>query len=230
MTRRRLMALLIALVGAGAVDAPRSAMAVGTDQNLTLTPDEMASLRQDCIRPMVWGGFTEHSAMLEIALDFIRSGVSTPVDAAWISAEVERQWEEKLAAQATWPARTDWDRLDDAFTRLNVQRIIALHHAGITLSDGHSDIAERWQQLGGGASGVEGYAFYHGQDVERVLETGDLSVAFGAMPNSSLSAQDVAGRVATELEAAGFKVVRPVDAETRLLVIGVDWKKRSPVE
>jgi hypothetical protein len=86
-------------------------------------------------------------------------------DEAFLRAAVAPEFAKKAAAEPTWPECTDCDRLDVAFAELNSAGIIALQNAGMTMSDGLSDVAEVLRQRG--RKGVRGYCFYHGQDLDQ---------------------------------------------------------------
>ncbi|MFC7105014.1 DUF6891 domain-containing protein [Nonomuraea rubra] len=80
-----------------------------------------------------------------------------------------------LAAQAGWPAVTDNDRLSLAMGELAMAGIVAREHYTCCMSCG---IAEMGREISG-LSGVRGYVFYHGQDVERAVAGGGVYLAFG---------------------------------------------------
>jgi hypothetical protein len=208
------------LLGA-AVLGPASAV-------LALPPDDQASLRKDCIRPYVWGGFETREGVYEAAETFLGEPELTDADKAWIKAEIEREWEAKKKAEATWPDKTDFDRLDAVFQALDKSGILALHNAGNTQSDARSDAGQAWHERGGLKSGLRGFIFYHGQDLERVINDGQLYIGFGLFEGSDAKPIDIARAATDALAGAGFKVTMPPDEDQRILITGIDWKKRSP--
>ena len=114
-----------------------AAVLSGATAALALSPEDQDSLRKDCIHPFVWGGFETREGVYEAAETFLGEPELTDADKAWIKAEIERQWAEKNKAEATWPEKTDFDRLDAAFQALDKSGILALHNAGNTQSDSH---------------------------------------------------------------------------------------------
>jgi len=134
---------------------------------------------------------------------------------------------QQRAEEASWPKRTDCDRLDTAFAALEAQGIIALHNAGNTQSDGLSDASEHYHEAGGAASGYTGYCFYHWQDVQSVLERGKLYLAFGAIDGDDTSGVAVGRCIKAVLEATGFKVEWNGSIKTRLCVTGLRWQRRA---
>jgi hypothetical protein len=181
-----------------------------------------------CIARLVWGGFDTKADIHDAAIYQTQPPVQSPVDLAWLDKKIAQEWAKKRTAEATWPARTDFDRLDDVFKSLRSAGVLALHNAGNTQSDAHSDAGEEWHRLGGPKSELKGFVFYLGQDVEGVITDGNLYIGFATTPNSPWTALELIQRTVLELKTAGFAVVAPKDVDTRILVTGLDWKKRSP--
>ena len=119
---------------------------------------------------------------------------------------------------------TDCDRLDEAFESLRTQGIVALHNAGYTMSDGHSDVAEALAARDAGR--FFGFCFYHGQDVERAVSSGELWLAFGALQEDDERKREAGQAVRGALEKAGLHVQWDGNPETRILV-RLDWKRRG---
>jgi hypothetical protein len=203
---------------------------LGIPAAMALSSDDQRSLRDDCIRTLVWGGFDDREQIFEAAETHLGEPELKPDEIAWITAEIGRQWTEKRTAEASWPAKTDWDRLDAVFSALDDGGIIALHDAGNTQSDSISDASEIWHDRGGENSKIAGFVYYHGQDVERVLETGELYIGYGAFGGDPAASLAVAQRAAAALSAAGFNVVTPTDAKQRILIKGITWQKCSPAD
>jgi hypothetical protein len=139
-----------------------------------------------------------------------------------IAEEVQR----KRAEERTWPAVTDCDRLDRVFESLEEQGILALQNAGYTQSDGLSDVCQFYHEAGGERSGIEGYCFYHGQDLERVMASGELCLAFGHVSGEDEPGVEIGCRIKRTFEAAGFTVEWDGSVKTRLLVKDIRWQRR----
>jgi hypothetical protein len=205
-----------------------TAVLSGATAALALSPEDQESLRKDCIRPYVWGGFETRDGVYEAAETHLDEPELTDADKAWIKAEIEREWADKKKAEETWPEKTDFDRLDAVFQALDKSGILALHNAGNTQSDSRSDAAQAWHERGEEKSGLRGFIFYHSQDVEHVLQDGQLHIGFGVFKSGDVKLIEIA-RVASEaLTKAGFRVTMPSNEDERILVTGIDWKKRSP--
>lgn len=141
-----------------------------------------------------------------------------------VKAEVERQ----RAEQQSWPAVTDCDRLDQVFASLEKEGVLALHNAGLTPSEGIAEMSDRYHQAGGAASDIVGYCFYHRQDMEYVLETGMLSLAFGDIKGDNHRGVKIGERIRDSLEAAGFEVAWNGSIKDKLTIKGFRWQRRAP--
>ena len=177
----------------------------------------------DAIKSHVWSGFSSPAVVDQLIDDLLEGDA----DEAFLRAAVGPEFARKQAAEATWPQTTDCDRLDAAFETLNVHGIIALQNAGYTLSDGISDVAEVLHTRG--REGVQGYCFYHGQDLERAMAGEGIMLAFGSLDDDQTHKLAVGQRVREILESCGFTVQWNGDSETRLNLPGLDWKRRGPV-
>jgi hypothetical protein len=117
------------------------------------------------------------------------------------------------------------------FDALTDSGILALQNAGYTLSEGLDDVAQAYHEAGGERSGITGFCFYHRQDLEGVLESGELCLAFGAVSGEAAEGIEVGRRVADALTAAGFAVEWGGTFEQRITVKGIRWqrgKQRHP--
>lgn len=180
------------------------------------------------IRLLAAAGFDTREEIREAAEYFVASPAELPApDRAWIAEEVGRAVADKRAMESGWPAATDFDRLDAVFDTLNDRGVIALHRAGTTQHEGQEEIAEAWRARSDPGR-VVGYVFYHGQDVERVIETGELWLSYGAVEGSPETPQGVAAIVVAALARVGFNVAAPPNVDTRICIKGLAWRKRSP--
>src|SRR5262245_20208383 len=104
--------------------------------------------------------------------------IEDPTQADATDFFINAEWSAKRKAERKWPAETDCDRLEQAFRSLREAGVITVENAGYTTSDGHheTDLAVARE----GAGRFHGYVFYHGQDLERVVHSGQLYLAFGS--------------------------------------------------
>ncbi len=176
----------------------------------------------DAVRRYVWSGFYDTDGIVEI----IDESIFQPgeIDQDWLRAEIEKTFRKKRAVERTWPVTTDCDRLDRVFEALEERNVLALQNAGYTQSDGLSDVAQFYHEAGGEQSDIEGYCFYHGQDLERVMEDGELCLAFGHVSGEDEKGVEIGHRIKGAFEVAGFAVEWDGTIKTRLLVKGIKWQ------
>lgn len=141
---------------------------------------------------------------------------------------IQMEFETHDADEASWPRETDCDRLESAFAAISSQGIVALQNAGYTMSDGHEEVDEALDPHPRGT--FNGYCFYHGQDLERAVETGQLFIAFGDLRDTPGGKLAIGRVVRDAFSAEGLNCEWNDDAEKRILVTGIDWKRRRPRE
>src|SRR5262245_49216644 len=107
----------------------------------------------DTIKTCVWSGFYDEDDVQQVIDDVLEE----EADEEMLRAAVAPEFEKKAAAERTWPAETDCDRLDQAFETMNASGIIALQNAGYTMSDGLDDVGELVHERG--RKNTKGYCF-----------------------------------------------------------------------
>jgi hypothetical protein len=136
------------------------------------------------------------------------------------------EFEQRFAEEATWPSETDCDRIDRVFGAMPSLGIVAIQRAGYTMSDGHHEVDEALASHPPGT--FKGYCFYHEQDVQAALETGNLRLAFGDLEDTVEGKVRVGKAVRDVFVGAGFECEWAGDANTRIVIKGIDWKRRMP--
>jgi hypothetical protein len=185
--------------------------------------DDLAYLREQ-VGILITGGFFNEDDLETFLTELAFDPHSAP-HASSVRGHARAAFAAKRVAEADWPPVTDWDRLAAAFTALEAAGILALHNAGTTTSDAHSDA---WDLIGRDAKGAwRGFAFYHGQDVERAISSGALYIGFDAVAEGSAAKQAVGAAIVAALKAKGFAPEWNGDPETRLNVPGIVWQKRT---
>jgi hypothetical protein len=180
------------------------------------------------IRRHVWAGtYDAEEIAIIVGEEFYSPG---QVDYDWLRARIGEAFRSKRSEEATWPAVTDCDRLDRVFEGLEAQGILVEQDAGLTKSDGLEIVTKAYEdaKADGEGESIEGYCFYHGQDWEWVMKTGDLWLAFGHFSGDEARGVDIGRRIERAFKAAGFTVEWDGSIESRLLIKGVRWQRRSP--
>ena len=189
-----------------------------------MTDDE--KYLRDSIRVWVWGGFYDQERAVEHLDDLFADDPDLTVDKAAMRKVLNAEFAAKAAAEKTWPKETDCDRLDRAFDELHRAGICALHNAGYTQSDGHSDVAEVLHEEG--REKFRGFCFYHGQDLERAVNGSGLLIAFGDLDEVEADMIAVGHAVVAALTKHGFKTEWDGTPKRRIDITNIDWKRRTP--
>jgi len=182
------------------------------------------------IRHQVWGGFADPSEIAEAVIeDYLDPNDSARYPLARVLSMVLSEWKAKARAELSWPERTDWDRLDEAFDELFEHDILALHCAGVTQSDGWGDVLEVGDEIEREEGlTVKGGCFYHQQDVDVAVDGHGLYLTFGGIAER-MEAVAVGELVASEVRRQGLKVTWDGQEGSRIHV-AMDWKKRYEPE
>lgn len=178
---------------------------------------------RESIRIRIWSGFDNEDVVTETFNGWLLDDEAAPhVKALRLCADHE--FSTKRAAELTWPIETDCDRLDAIFKQLDSEGILALADAGYTTSDAHADA---WDAINRSPKGrYAGFCYYHGQDVERVVDGLPLWLGFDAVDKSEASKRDIGERVRAAL-AAAFKVKWNGDPESRIEITELKWQRRT---
>ncbi len=187
------------------------------DQNSLILDDEMSLFVSDLFHI----GDCDNEHVVEIVCELL----SAPDRSAVVGA-VEAAYADFLTAKANWPATTDCDRLDAAFAALNDRGIIAIQDAHFDMCGGR-DVCESEYAVHPNPTSVEGFCFFHDQDIFNAVEGNGLWVAFGPLPDGSRSkCIQIGRRVRKELKRAGLRVEWNVSANWRIHLPDFVWQKR----
>ena len=187
--------------------------------------DDETNVRTN-IRYWVWSGFYDAEAAAERLDGLFEDDPDLSVDNDEMHDTLIAEFAKKSAAEATWPMETDCDRLDRVFDALNAGGICALQNAGYTQQDGLSDVAETLEYEG--RDKFRGYCFYHGQDLERVIDGHGLLLAFGGLEEDETKSVAIANAIIEALKHERFITEWDGTANMRIDITNIDWKRRTP--
>jgi len=177
------------------------------------------------IRRLVWSGFYDAPEVREIVLEEIFE--PGEVDPEWVEKQIDGEFVRKLEVERAWPVVTDCDKLDRAFDELNGMGIIALQNAGYTQDEGIEDVTEMYEELGGEDSLVEGYCFYHGQDLERAVDGQGLLLTFGDILGNEAKGEEIGERIVEVLHQHGLAVNWSGTIDERIELPEIEWRRRN---
>lgn len=146
-----------------------------------------------------------------------------------LNSKIKRMRAELIAAhqteQTTWEGQTDCDRLDEAFAALNRQGIVARQDFSCCNNCGFTEIWDAIEEQEK-RQPVEGYVFYHLQATERVIESGQLFMAYGCVEEGGAALVRVANTVVAELRRSGLNASWGGTANHPIVVDGIVWRRR----
>ncbi len=153
------------------------------------------------------------------------NGLEDEISETWAFKHIENEYNNLKEESKKWDKTSDTQRLIQAFDELCQKNIIALHNAGYTISDGEEEVVEVEKELRKVNIRSEGYCFYHQQDLERAIQTGNLYIAFQKIDNSSEKvAIDVGKKIVKILEKYDFKVEWDENVNERILIKDFEWQ------
>lgn len=177
----------------------------------------------DSIKVWVWSGFYEIDEILLMMEDILEDDCDVGLLEQYANDEITK----KNAAEEAWPEITDCDRLDNAFDELNALGIIALHNTGYTMSDGHEDVGEVLRSIDRSKITIKGYCFYHGQDLERVVDGGGLTLAYGDLKAIDDKKVEAGKEIVSVLTKHGFLCEWNEDPGSRINLPEINWQRRN---
>jgi hypothetical protein len=133
------------------------------------------------------------------------------------------------AAESSWPAQTDCDRLDAAFAALEGHGIVCRQNFSCCGTCGAAEIGDEMDAADQAGLPVRGYAFYHQQDTGNAVDGSGLYLNYGSTEPGEEAAMAVAGQIVRELEAHGLTTRWNGTWEQRIGIM-LDWKRRSSLE
>jgi hypothetical protein len=169
-----------------------------------LSPEDFDDLH-DFIRVQVAAGFAPLVEIIDEAAEVfadVTPNHTALADAA--RAVAERALADHRATQATWPARTDCDRLDAAFAELTQAGIVARQHFSCCGTCGADEIREEMDQAEKAGLPVRGYTFFHVQDTEHAVEGDGLYLSYGAADKNQAASVAIGHEIVAALARHGL--------------------------
>jgi hypothetical protein len=209
------------LFGRRKVEAATVRMPIAIDTE----PDGKLLELGDSIRRDVASAFYDEDAILTHAV----ASFEDDFEPAVLRREAQRLLREALGehkdAQRRWPARTDCDRLDDAFQALEKTGVIARQNFACCGTCGSSEIWDEIEAVHEAGGPTRGYAFYHVQDTDSAVEGDGLYLNYGACEEGEDAALAIGQDIVTQLQAHGLRTDWDGSWGQRIGV-SLDWKRR----
>ncbi|MCV9929099.1 hypothetical protein OIU83_15645 [Flavobacterium sp. LS1R49] len=174
-------------------------------------------------------GFFPIDEIKEMTLEQVEDeGMEDEISEKWINKTIDAEFKKHKEASKNWNTPTDTERLVKAFNELSEAKIIALHNAGYTTSEGEYEVVEVEIELRKHQIQSDGYCFYHGQDLERAIDpdSRNLMISFQKIDNSDDTVTITVGKkVAEILKNNDFEIVWDGTAQTKIEIPNFNWEK-----
>ncbi len=191
-----------------------------------LTADQTREVRA-FVRTQVRSGYVEPSAIPEITVDYFTG--SYPEDLVLPAATDALEAEVALlrAEEPSWPEVTDYDRLTSAFADLEGRGILAREDYACCRNCGTKEARVELEESSAAGQAPMGFAFFHMQDTERVVEGGPLMICFGDQDDTDSGTTKVGEQVVAALRGAGLRTDWNGSPDSRIEV-HMHWLRRNP--
>ena len=213
------------------------------------TPQEQRDDARDLASSLVDPGFLGRTDAIAAVTEMVEDDSDYYPDLSGAAAAeiAASMWDRRLAVEAEWSDEGDYERLLLAFGDLESRGVVARMNFTCCQTCGHEEIGDER------ADDSRGYTFFHQQDAEHLAPgASELFLAFGAFgPDPSLDAdllarslagepearsevidrseERIANEVVDALTSRGLRVEWSGNADQRIQVVDVDWRKRLPV-
>jgi hypothetical protein len=206
------------------------AMAATHDVSEATPEEEVRTL----IRLLVATGYDARDVILQDITDYCEGYTEDekPSDHFILSC-LDQAIEAQLEDQMAWSARTDCDRLDDAFHDMNEQGILALQHFACCQTCGFAEMEDEIAYAKEQGHAVRGFVFFPRQDSEAAARGEGLHLSYAALStgdHAQITKDTLAmmDDVAATLGRHGLKTEWNRTLNQRMRII-LDWKRRFPV-
>ena len=148
-------------------------------------------------------------------------------DEDWLRQTIAEKYSQHQKDSANWTRPTDFERLDQVFEALIMQKIVCLHKAGYTKQDGEGDCMEIIEKLQEHGIKALGFCYYHAQDLARAVnkDSRSLLLGFDSATQDDGEALQVANMIVTALRECNFEVNWPGTVDQRIEIQNLDWRK-----
>jgi hypothetical protein len=187
--------------------------------------NEMQQAVTEFIVERVREGFEPYESIVEMTIGNFDDEYDSAVLEPFVITTAKQLLLEHYQMQRQWTQPTDCDRLDQAFAELNKRGVVARQHFTCCSNCGHSSIWDEIEQAEADGQEIRGYTFYHKQDTEYAAHGSQLYLAFSGEDDVQ-----IAREIVEVMEAHGFKIRWNGQADTRIALHPLDWKRRRVEE
>jgi hypothetical protein len=148
-------------------------------------------------------------------------------DEDWLRQTISDKFQQHQSESINWKHPTDFERLAKVFDELIREKIVCLHNAGYTKSDGEGDCLQTIERLGELGIKSPGFCYYHSQDLGRAVdpEIQNLYLRFDSPTRDDSEALIVANKIVDKLKKNGFDVAWTGTVDQSIEVKNFTWQK-----
>lgn len=122
-------------------------------------------------------------------------------------------------------SNSNFSKLDNAFSKLAGEDIVAIHNCGYDISEGVSDAFELQVHLLNNKFKADGFCFYTFEDVEDAIFDGNLKITFGDFENDEAKALEIGKIVSEYLKDEGFTIIWDKTINNQIEINPFVWDK-----
>ncbi len=119
----------------------------------------------------------------------------------------------------------NFSKLENAFTQISKEGIVAIHNCGYDIEEGVSDAFELNVHLLNNKFEAEGFCFYTFEDVEYAIFDGNLKITFGDFENDEKKALEIGKAVSKCLKDEGFTIIWDETVNNQIEINPFEWDK-----
>ena len=119
----------------------------------------------------------------------------------------------------------NFSKLENAFTQISKEGIVAIHNCGYDIEEGVGDAFELNVHLLNNKFEAEGFCFYTFEDVEYAIFDGNLKITFGDFENDEKKALEIGKAVSKCLNEKGFTIIWDETVNNQIEINPFEWDK-----
>ena len=119
----------------------------------------------------------------------------------------------------------NFSKLENAFTKLAEEDIVAIHNCGYDIEEGVSDAFELHVHLLNNKFKAQGFCFYTFEDVEDGIFDSQLKITFGDFENNEEKALEIGKTVSRYLKDEGFTINWDETINNQIEINPFQWDK-----
>ena len=122
-------------------------------------------------------------------------------------------------------SNTNFSKLENAFTSLRQENIVAIHNCGFDIEEGVADAFELFVHLTNNKFAPEGFCFYTFEDVEYAVYDNMLRITFGDFENDENKALEIGKTVSKYLKKENFDLKWDETVNNQIEINPFEWDK-----